>query len=154
MPAVTPPSLQFRHLHAVNEIAANPSIQARRRLSDASQSQRRKCFSEREYLHCHKHECLAGLNHWNRESKIMNKFPLIPLRALVLSAAVLCLESGFADEPLRLNVSNEQDGTVAIHLKVGQGLHHLQRLSSLDGDWLNFVGLTSEPDGFVEQGGS
>jgi len=73
----------------------------------------------------------------------MNKFPLIP--ALVLSAAVLCLESGFADEPVRLNISNEQDDKVGIHLKGGQELHQLQRLSSLDGDWLNFGAPSKTP---------
>ena len=83
----------------------------------------------------------------------MNKFPPIPLRALVLSAAVLGLESGFADEPVRLDISKEQDGKVGIHLKGGQGLHQLQRLSGLDGDWLNFGGLTSEPDWFIEPAG-
>lgn len=83
----------------------------------------------------------------------MNKSTGIPFRALVLSAAVLCLGSGFADEPVQLNISNEPDGKVGIHLKGGQGLHQLQRLSSLNGDWLNFGGLTSEPYWFIEPAG-
>ena len=83
----------------------------------------------------------------------MNKLTDIPLRALVFSAAVLCLESGFADEPARLDTSNKQDGKVGIHLKGGPGLHQLQRLSNLNGDWLNFGGLTSERHWFIEPAG-
>ena len=59
----------------------------------------------------------------------MNTLSGISLRALVLSAAVLCLKSGIADEPARLNISNEQDGKVGIHVKGGTGLHQMQRLS-------------------------
>src|SRR5262245_60271646 len=81
----------------------------------------------------------------------MNK--LIPLQALSISAAVLCLESAFGDEPVRLNISNEQDGKVGIHLKGAQGLHQLQRLSDLNGDWLNFGGLTSEPNWLIQPAG-
>src|ERR1043166_5102419 len=83
----------------------------------------------------------------------MNKLSQIPSRALTLIAAVLCFESGFADEPARLNISNLQDGKVEIHLKGGQGLHQLERLSGLDGDWLNFGGLTSEPHWSIEPAG-
>jgi hypothetical protein len=83
----------------------------------------------------------------------MNKFPVIRLQALSISAAVLCLESALGDEPVRLNISNEQDAKVEIHLNGGQGLHQLQRLSDLNGDWLNFGGLTSEPNWFIEPAG-
>src|SRR5437762_2536096 len=83
----------------------------------------------------------------------MNTLSGISLRALVLSAAVLCLRSGIADEPARLNISNEQDGKVGIHVKGGTGLHQMQRLSNPNGDWLNFGGLTSEPHWFIEPAG-
>src|SRR5438094_7368262 len=83
----------------------------------------------------------------------MNTLSGISLRAVVRSAAVLGLRSGIADEPARLNISNEQDGKVGIHVKGGPGLHQLQRFSNPNGDWLNFGGLTSEPHWFIEPAG-
>jgi hypothetical protein len=83
----------------------------------------------------------------------MNKTPLSFLRALTFIAAVLCFESGFAAEPARLSILKEHDGKVGIRLKGGEGLHQLQRLSGLDGDWVNRGGPTSEPHWSIEPAG-